>query len=650
MNYFNEHDEKINNGNTYNYYKEISNKEIIESLFNFLKGEENKHLNEMIMDLINYNKSLDNIENLEQEQKTNFKYALYQYLQKNILEIIYIKDKDKKEEMINKIYLWYKDKIKLYDELKYIKIKSYNSPEEIDDEKYVNEKYKNLFEERKKYISQTERIKNEMRHRSLQSYNKDSIESFNNYKRKHILKVTNNKKKLSSKINLEKSKYDSIKRNNFILNSKYYKNKKNNDINLPLLNYSILKANKAIIESKNKLFAEKRSQEETDKKVNEFGMNKAKYKTSLINKYEIKEIINKYAKKNNFNSLLLKKYKNNKMNYNLKSDSEKNNSKYLSIDKLSLKNVSEIYGNINNEVEEFNIDSQIEETSYDTNRKMKKYNTQRIKKISRALLKKIGNKVITGDIHNLDHKTNEIIDNKKENIIYKNIILKFPEKKINRELLNNCLNNQNVPYDSISKLTFHNDIFKQKLIYRRILNISNDRSSIHNYSLEKNIFRDEYEFKNNDNYKNNYNLSAYNNTNIEEIKKFKNFSNCSERKKNKNVKIYKINNNYNLYKDNYLNLRKSISNFRKSEYQELINLSKKKSSIDIKEEGNNNENKHSKKEYKDNLDDKILFKNKIKIIKDKNINNLSSAILNPNESNTFSKYYLPRPGSLLLNK
>ena len=94
-------------------------------------------------------------------------------------------------------------------------------------------------------------------------------------------------------------------------------------------------------------------------------MNKAKYKTSLINKYEIKEIINKYAKKNNFNSHLLKKYKNNKMNYNLKSDSEKNNSKYLSIDKLSLKNVSEIYGNINNEVEEFNIDSQIEETSYD---------------------------------------------------------------------------------------------------------------------------------------------------------------------------------------------------------------------------------------------------------------------------------------------
>jgi hypothetical protein len=199
MHYFNEHDEKINNGNTYNYYKEISNKEIIESLFNFLKGEENKHLNEMIMDLINYNKSLDNIENLEQEQKTNFKYALYQYLQKNILEIIYIKDKDKKEEMINKIYLWYKDKIKLYDELKYIKIKSYNSPEEIDDEKYVNEKYKNLFEERKKYISQTERIKNEMRHRSLQSYNKDSIESFNNYKRKHILKVTNNKKKINFK-------------------------------------------------------------------------------------------------------------------------------------------------------------------------------------------------------------------------------------------------------------------------------------------------------------------------------------------------------------------------------------------------------------------------------------------------------------------
>ena len=105
-------------------------------------------------------------------------------------------------------------------------------------------KFKDLLEERKKYISQTDRTKQEMDHRSIESYNKITIESINNYRRKHILKIKNNKK-IKSKISLEKRKCtpDIGKKNFYDLN---YENK-NYQINLPFLNYSILKANKTII-------------------------------------------------------------------------------------------------------------------------------------------------------------------------------------------------------------------------------------------------------------------------------------------------------------------------------------------------------------------------------------------------------------------
>ena len=77
------------------------NKDIVESLFHFSKNEDNKRLNEMLMDLINFNNNINNLDYLsEQKDKINYKHALYKNLQKNIMEIIYIKDKNKKEDMI----------------------------------------------------------------------------------------------------------------------------------------------------------------------------------------------------------------------------------------------------------------------------------------------------------------------------------------------------------------------------------------------------------------------------------------------------------------------------------------------------------------------------------------------------------------------
>ena len=666
--------EEEDNENKFEYNpssEEINSIKIVESLINFSKKESNRKLNEIIIDLINFKKTYEKIDKLsEQNDQIKFKCSLYTNIQKNIMEIIYIKDKEKKEYLINKLYLWYKDKLKLYEELKYMKIKSYISPEEFDDEKYINEKYKDLFEERKKYISETDRAKKEMDHRSIESYNKITIESITNYRRKHILKIKKNKK-LNSKISLEKRKFtpDIGRKNIFDFNY----GKKNFDINLPFLNYSILKIDKTIIDNKNKLFSEKRSQEETEKKINEFSMNKSKYKSSLINKYEIKELISEYTKNNNFNSILLKKYKNIKKGNKLNNDTHNIKEDYSLIKRhSSIKNIDNQFEKFNND--NYNDYNDFEDLNFKQNfmRKPKKSLTEKSLNFAKRLFKNFGDKVIINDIHNLNYKTKKIIDQEKEKIIHKEIILKYPANKINKKLLNICLNYKKIPSDSVSKLTFHNDIFKQRLIYKRILNIPKDRererdrdseSNLSNYFIERNyLVGDEYQYPNNNEHQLNCNLSAYNIGNFEKMKNNNsNFMELSEEKKTNKVKIYKIHNSYNLYKDNYLNLRKSISNFRKSEYQELLNLTKKEKNDYIDEasktiniiNSNKKESKeirNNKKESKEMPEDKILFQKRINIFKEKKQNILSNAILNPNESNTFSKYYLPRAGSLLLSR
>ena len=270
----------------------------------------------------------------------------------------------------------------------------------------------------------------------------------------------------------------------------------------------------------------------------------------------------------------------------------------------------------------------------------------------------MGKKIILEDIKNLNYKTNKIKD--QEKIIYKEISLKSPTNKINNEkvLLNKCTKFKKLPSDSLSKLYFHNDIFKQKIFYKKLINISTKKeekneTNINEKLLDKNIFGDRYELID-DNSKRNvgkFNLSAYNMNNLEKIKNFKNnmnLKNIETKENTNNNKIYKINNVYKLYKNNYLNLRKSISSFRRKEYEGLLNkISKCKSC----------ENEESQKNDKDNIDtlynlnDKLLFKNKISnLIKDKKHKYLSSAILNPDESNNFSQYYLPRSGSMLLTR
>ena len=237
------------------------------------------------------------------------------------------------------------------------------------------------------------------------------------------------------------------------------------------------------------------------------------------------------------------------------------------------------------------------------------------------------------------------MDQENEKIIYYDITLKYPKNKINNQIFSKCLNNsKNIQTDSVAKLTFHNDIFRQRILYKKLLNIHDKKerfsnSNINNFS-QSNIFGDGHNFIKKNKYKLNFNLSAYNLNNIEKIKKNSNFINCSEGKKNNKIRIYKINNSYNIYKDNYLDLRKSLSNYKKNEYIELLNLTKREQNDENLNEENKSNNINNKEKLKNEsiLEEKKLFKNKVKVIKERKQISLSNAILNPNESNTFSKY------------
>ena len=618
-------------------------KDMLKFLINFSKKEKNKYLNEMIFDLVNYNKEYDKETNhfTIKKKASNFKYKLFQCLQKNIIELVNVENKEKRKEIITKIYFWYRDKMKCFNELKYITKKTYIAPHEFDDEKYVNNKFKSLFEKRKIFISQNDKVKEDMNHRSMEVFDKKMLEG---YRTKHILAANNKKIKYGINPIFQTNKNNRVKKN--YLCSKNKNINTENEISLPLLNYSLLQIDKTLVENKNKMIMEKRNQEEIKNKIEKFGANKAKYKSSSLNKYEIKELVNNYIKTNNYTLFInKKKQKIKNERYNNEIDEELNRGKTNL--KLDIINVNQDKIDINKN----NLDKEI------PRRGIKRLQSQ-LMRISRNIFKSMGKKVILEDIKNLDYKTNKILDNEKEKIIYKDIFLKYSTNKINNELtvLNKCLTYKKLPSDSLSKLYFHNDIFKQKILYKNFVNISNkdedkNETNINEKILNKNIFGDRYELIDDNNNRNagKYNLSVYNMNNMEKIKNLKNHMNPKNKETKENInnkcKIYKINNVYNLYKNNFLNLRKSISNFRKKEYQGLLNkITKCKSSVNIESQKNEIDNIDTM----NTLNDKSLFKNRIN--KEKKYKFLSSAILNPDESNNFSKYYLPRSGSMLLTR
>ena len=673
--------------------------------------EKNSYLDIMLdeLSLYKYKKS----ENLSRNKNVNFtlsKNLIYNYLEKYLLEVTYITDKEKRKEKINKVYEWYKGKLKLEKDVQTITYKTYNNKNEIDEKEYF------LVKKRKKLNA----LDLDKSHRNLELIRKKML---NDYKRKQLSKpFCALKKSISSQILPIQEDNTVISSTNFSLNDFNKTNeeiKEKTDININIninpenfltpmnkgikFSYSYLSPNydlndiyieNQMTKEKNKIIAMKRNQEELNEKLKEFSLFRARFKANSNNKLEKKRLINFYVNKNKLSSYLLKKYKLKEQEKEKNENSETKliiepkeslsidkrrksiNLSFLFLNKNSLsqsllsnkKNEKENNDIINSKNSDNNIirtessenissskkerrfshgingkdkdkpsfipgeslfklsmdKSGDKNTGKNTTNFIKKFKLSfsrkfaneknrktSIKKKSLNILSRLinlktfsgrNNKIKTNQIQNLENDSKKI---KSTNDTYiKEYATKIPQEIINSDLLNKT---------------------KEEITYKQLCKINANPSKIDDYSDIKQRTK----------------MIILNKNNMEEVNK----GLLTKIKKRNNFE--KLNDKYFKYKNNLLSMRQSMSTDKKIEYQNLVDKIKLKNLEDDSEYAdisNNNLNEIESMK-KDNL-----FYYRLKRKKENQFFSLLKALVNPNDNSNYSRYYLPRNGSMLLSK
>ena len=478
-----------------------------------------------------------------------------------------------------------------------------------------------------------------------------------------------------------------------------------------------------IIQSKMKLLSEKRNIENINQKINEFGFQRAKLKENINNKYEIKKLITMYVNNHineglNVTSPLLKKYitkkkiilskpiKNEKVLYINKNnssgnilDTDKNNNKNklnILIKKDMLNKKKEIIhskSTLSPSKKETNIifEYKKEKTfsnSYNFNNiDEKKDNIQKtdanknksIKNNERLFFGINHIKIYMDKIHNIDKNTLLITNNKKTEIF--DIKMKLSEK-INKNIIQDNSSNNILVKDNATQIFSSEALFEQKRIYLNSLGKLNKLQS-KDSDLGLAIQDENKEEENNDDqsessyHYHNLKLSAFHLDNLKKIENSRNNNNLNNqfiKNKYKSVdlnekKRIEIYNNYKLYKNNLLVLRKNMDILKKMEYAQLKNKMRKikflynnrYDNIDIdkeddgfhneKDEEYNNKNiNYNKNTLKNEKIKRYQFKENNQNNKNQKENSLLNAIINPDNNIFYSLYYYPRLSSKLLER
>ena len=166
-------------------------KYITQILYNFKNSEQNKRLDDLISALElfkkNYRQNLEQIKLETQESLTSLfqtQLLIYNALQKNLIEISCLSNQEIRTDRINKLYLWFKEKIQINEDLRKINMKSYKEIDEItEDDLLIWGKGKAPEEDsEKKDLSKS---RNKDIHRNNELLDKNQI---NEYKRKLLSK------------------------------------------------------------------------------------------------------------------------------------------------------------------------------------------------------------------------------------------------------------------------------------------------------------------------------------------------------------------------------------------------------------------------------------------------------------------------------
>ena len=689
-------------------------------VLNFSEKEKNKRFDELISDLEIFKQFYrQNLEKIKLESERNYsslyntKLLIYNVLEKNMVEISCLSNKDVRINRINNLYNWYKEKMKINEDLRRINQKSYKDVNEVIDEdlndlenqKEQNDNNKLIGKDfeidphrneeiiDKKIVNDYQRkvlSKNlEERFHKIQNNENDETNNEINIKddgelAKTLLSLKNQEFSgggtystfYSYKFGTNATSFGKFRQTdndfpNFRETAKggrqensffpsynkatktYYppivsETKFSYSYNRPEYNFENMTLENKIIKSKMKILAEKRAQEEIKSQIELMGKTRAKYIEQVNNKYEIRNVVDMYSKLNDFSSPLLQKYKlresksmsdikdNNKNIFN-KKPQIKNKDLNIGIRKMVRNNTNYKNNTVIENGDKIKLKLKEQKNLFESEQKMSNSSNKEVNKNIITKLKPKKNqkdtKIFSGILDKIKLDSIKNIENKKIMEPLKmnkvKIKLKINKEKIQNDMLNNIKKFAAKPNSEIITSLMNTDsLFQTNNNYGILCNLNKRKSSVdiinNNQNQDNtNESREEEE----ENYYTNNCLSLFDQGNLKKLNQNKNQNKIYPQSTNSltRIKFNQIHKTFDLNKDNYLNLRRTLSDWKKTECLSLLNELTKNKTPKIEEE----------KIKKSNL---------------RRQNSVLNAYVNPKEKFEFSQFYLPRTGSLLLKR
>ena len=689
-------------------------------VLNFSEKEKNKRFDELISDLEIFKQFYrQNLEKIKLESERNYsslyntKLLIYNVLEKNMVEISCLSNKDVRINRINNLYNWYKEKMKINEDLRRINQKSYKDVNEVIDEdlndlenqKEQNDNNKLIGKDfeidphrneeiiDKKIVNDYQRkvlSKNlEERFHKIQNNENDETNNEINIKddgelAKTLLSLKNQEFSgggtystfYSYKFGTNATSFGKFRQTdndfpNFRETAKggsqensffpsynkatktYYppivsETKFSYSYNRPEYNFENMTLENKIIKSKMKILAEKRAQEEIKSQIELMGKTRAKYIEQVNNKYEIRNVVDMYSKLNDFSSPLLQKYKlresksmsdikdNNKNIFN-KNPQIKNKDLNIGIRKMVRNNTNYKNNTVIENGDKIKLKLKEQKNLFESEQKMSNSSNKEVNKniITKLKPKKIqkDTKIFSGILDKIKLDSIKNIENKKIMEPLKmnkvKIKLKINKEKIQNDMLNNIKKFAAKPNSEIITSLMNTDsLFQTNNNYGILCNLNKRKSSgdiINNNQNQDNTNESREEEE--ENYYTNNCLSLFDQGNLKKLNQNKNQNKIYPQSTNSltRIKFNQIHKTFDLNKDNYLNLRRTLSDWKKTECLSLLNELTKNRTPKIEEE----------KIKKSNL---------------RRQNSVLNAYVNPKDKFEFSQFYLPRTGSLLLKR
>jgi hypothetical protein len=266
-------------------------------------------LNDLVNNLIKFRREEQQmIKNNTTMPLYNFKKILFKQIELILCQIAESDNKLERMEGIEKLYKWYKNKTNFFYTLLRMNKKSYYEAYEKYDEKTMKEIAKN----KNKIKIEDDEDKEDKEDKKLENNNNEGNKGIINEIHEPIVLRKNklsallyNKSSNPAKFYYKKTERKSLKpEDENIDNKKEEKDEENKSTERKRKNATSININDRIIELKNKFLAEKSSQSEMKNILEEFGKNRANFKSNLNKKFEIKKIIKQYKIKNSFNKQL----------------------------------------------------------------------------------------------------------------------------------------------------------------------------------------------------------------------------------------------------------------------------------------------------------------------------------------------------------